>query len=314
MLTVVLATHNGSGTLPRMLESLTNLKAPQGGWKLVIVDNGSVDDTQQVLRQFESALPLTTIYEPQRGKNRALNAALFFTEGDLVVFTDDDIIADPQWLVRMRVAADQHPDVSLFGGEIRPAWDEQPPDWVWDSIPIPIVYAITGDRRLGGPTQPGSIWGPNMAVRKRIFELGHSFDETVGPAPGQYRMGSETEFTIRVGKLGHQSWYVAGAVVYHIIRPHQLLPSWIASRGYRFGRDMYWKENDVRLSNSGQGARDKLPKLFGFPRYYFRLFAEAGPRVIAARLRGDKAAEVRHRWELAYWRGYFGEAWRCRRP
>ena len=76
MLTVLIATHNGADTLPVVLEAYTKLKAPDGDWKLVIVDNGSTDSTNETIRAFTRRLPLTYVFEPRRGKNRALNTGL----------------------------------------------------------------------------------------------------------------------------------------------------------------------------------------------------------------------------------------------
>jgi glycosyltransferase involved in cell wall biosynthesis len=61
------------------------LKLTPGGWKLVIVDNGSTDRTRDKLR-------LTYLFEFKRGKNAGLNTGLAHVEGDLIVLTDDDAV------------------------------------------------------------------------------------------------------------------------------------------------------------------------------------------------------------------------------
>src|SRR3954469_9397447 len=111
MITVLFSTFNGVDTLPLMLESLTRLTPPPGGWKLVAVDNGSTDGSGDLLRSFAGRLPLTVLSEPAKGKNRALNRGLEITEGDLaggdlVVLTDDDIVAEADWLTAWASVAD----------------------------------------------------------------------------------------------------------------------------------------------------------------------------------------------------------------
>src|SRR5690606_12581375 len=76
MLTVLLSSHNGGDDLKRMLDGLMGCRAPRGGWRLVAVDNASTDGTGEILRSYADRLPLTILYEPQPGKNRALNRAL----------------------------------------------------------------------------------------------------------------------------------------------------------------------------------------------------------------------------------------------
>tara|TARA_R110001599_G_scaffold353742_2_gene596034 strand:+ start:6404 stop:6745 length:342 start_codon:yes stop_codon:yes gene_type:complete len=113
MLTVLFATYNGATTLARSLENFCLLDPPEGGYKLVVVDNASTDETPSTLKAYESRLPLTWIRIEQQGKNKALNAGLELVEGDLVVLTDDDTIGQQDWLVRLREIADMHPEVAL---------------------------------------------------------------------------------------------------------------------------------------------------------------------------------------------------------
>ena len=108
MLTVLIATRNGAHTLPRALSALAQLDSPAGGWKLVVVDNGSTDETKEIIQSFTGRLPITYVFEAAPGKNAALNAGLNKIEGDLVVFTDDDTLPHADWLVEMRQAADCH--------------------------------------------------------------------------------------------------------------------------------------------------------------------------------------------------------------
>ena len=87
MLTVLIATYNGAKTLPEVLSAYCALEPPDGGWKLVIVDNGSTDHTKEIVATFRHHLPLTYLYEPRQGKNTALNTGLSNISGDLVVLT-----------------------------------------------------------------------------------------------------------------------------------------------------------------------------------------------------------------------------------
>src|SRR5713226_5703382 len=123
MLTVLMATHNGVRTLPMVLDTYCKLDPPRGGWNVVVVDNGSTDDTKQIIASFKSRLPLTYIFEPTLGKSAALNAGLHGMTGDLVVMTDDDALPKPDWLVQIRLAADSLSSFAIFGGAIVPHWE-----------------------------------------------------------------------------------------------------------------------------------------------------------------------------------------------
>src|SRR5258706_14374309 len=81
MLTVLIATRNRASTLPAVLEAYCQLDEPPGGWKLLLVDNGSTDETGDVVRKFSNRLPVAFARNQREGKNAALNTGLRFVEG-----------------------------------------------------------------------------------------------------------------------------------------------------------------------------------------------------------------------------------------
>src|SRR5262245_16995158 len=134
MMTVLLATMNRARILKTVLEAYCRLLSPPGGWKFVIVDNGSSDDTAKVVGEYRTKLPLTFVLESRRGKNRALNLGLEYTKGDLVVFTDDDTLPTPAWLQEMRACADRRPSFAIFGGPILPMWEKPAEEWLLRAV------------------------------------------------------------------------------------------------------------------------------------------------------------------------------------
>jgi glucosyl-dolichyl phosphate glucuronosyltransferase len=236
MLSVVFATRNRATMLPRVLDAFCGLAAPQGGWSLVVVDNGSTDDTQAVLARYAQRLPLRVLVQPRPGKNHALNTSIPALEGDLAVFTDDDVLPAPGWLEQMRAAADAHPEADLFGGTVLPDWPGPLPEWLTEeALSFSVLFAVLS--RPEGPCDYHSIFGPNMAVRSVLFAMGHRFSGDVGPnaARRMYVMGSETEFLRRMESGGCRGWFAEAARVHHIIRPEQLTEAWIMDRCTRYG-------------------------------------------------------------------------------
>jgi glycosyltransferase involved in cell wall biosynthesis len=235
---VVFATRNGARTLPRVLDGHAALRRRPDAF--VAVDNGSTDETPSILAEAQSARPelgLTILREPSRGKNHALNAALpLVADADLVVFTDDDAVPAPDWLDRLVEAAGAAPDHAIFGGAIQPGWMEPPPPWIFSwRVPLDICFAANSGLREG-PVRAGWVWGPNMAIRGAVLREGHRFDTAVGPdGTVVYPMGSETEFTRRLERLGHRAWFAKRAAVLHLIRPEQMREAWILGRAYRCG-------------------------------------------------------------------------------
>src|SRR5882672_6685372 len=221
MLTVLFATRNRATLLKAVLESYCQLLPPASGWKIVVVDNGSTDSTSQVLASFAGRLPLQSAMEHKLGKNFALNTGLQLIEGDLAVFTDDDVFPSPHWLVQLRQAADTQVSYSIFTGVILPRWESPPPNWIsWIGDPGP-VYTLTDPSLAEGPVAAHLVFGPNMAVRSNIFESGIRFDCNIGPSGTDYPMGSETELVVRLCRAGHKAWYTKSSPVEHFIRKEQ---------------------------------------------------------------------------------------------
>jgi glycosyltransferase involved in cell wall biosynthesis len=238
MLTVLLATYNGAKTLPEVLSAYCALDPPVGGWKLVIVDNGSTDHTQEIIAAFRHDLPLTYLYEPKQGKNAALNTGLSNISGDLVVLTDDDVLPRSDWLRHLRVAANSEPSYAIFGGPILPKWELPAEDWILTWVPRGPTFSLLKPFNEG-PINPRLIFGPNMVVRTGIFESGYRFDEGIGPKGSNYAMGSEGEFLRRLAKAGFKAWHCRDAVVEHIIRSFQMNKEWVLARAVRYGRGQY---------------------------------------------------------------------------
>ena len=262
MLTVLLPTHNGTDTLGRTLEALCGVIAPAGGWKLLVVNNASTDNTEELVLSFRGRLPLEYLVEPRLGKPYALNTGLDHVEGDLVVFTDDDVLPDPDWLVAWRSAVERHPKCSIFGGAIEPLYERDPPQWLfrtswWGNL----LFAKT-DPLPAGPISPGScIYGPNMAVRTTALTDETRFDQRfqIGPIG---LLGDEIDFVYRLAARGNQACFAPGTRVRHIVNAGQLQLTWLLRRFYRQGK--------MLATFEAQRNRTQVRKLFHVPRWQIR--------------------------------------------
>jgi glycosyltransferase involved in cell wall biosynthesis len=236
---VLIATYNRAEILRQTLESMTHLDRDELLVEFVVVDNNSSDNTKEVIESFAGKLPIRYLFEPRPGKNCALNKALNEVPlGQLVVFTDDDVKPREDWLKAIITITNRWPGYNVFGGKIFLILPYNPvPKWVGDpSIPhsglaahdyadTECVYART--------RYPN---GPNFWVRREVFTGGRTFNETVGPRPRNYIMGSESFFLVQLEADGFRIVYSPQAVVGHRIRPEQLTLSHIRKRAFRSGR------------------------------------------------------------------------------
>jgi glycosyltransferase involved in cell wall biosynthesis len=277
-LSVVIATRNRADLLASTLRSIARQQAPGVEWEVIVVDNGSVDTTSHVLREAGRSLPLVALAEPTPGKNRAINRAVAAARGELLLFSDDDVVAEQGWIAEMVAASLRWPDDAVFGGEIRAAFPDATPTWLQEPFHPALNFARYGAAEPEGPTNriPN---GPNFAVRANALG-GLRFSESIGPDGSTgYAMGSETEMLERLRARGARYIYVPTAVVYHIIRPEQLTLGYLLGRSFRFGR------GEVRRKGA---PRPDVPRLLGAPRYLWREAAEAAMACAAGLVRGRR--------------------------
>ncbi|MEQ1760117.1 MAG: glycosyltransferase family 2 protein [Vicinamibacterales bacterium] len=292
VLTVLFATRNGAHTLPRALDALTRVQEPAGGWRLVVVDNASTDATPDILARYRPRLPLAIRHESTPGQNAARNTGLDTCVGDLVVFTDDDIVPEPEWLVNLRRAADANTGCDVFGGTIHPYWEAEPPSWIVDGVPLSPAFAVTPAGKTGGPARSEDCFGPNFAIRSCHFEQGLRFRTDLGPRGASYPMGGETEVLWRLDRLGARVHFVDDAVVRHIVRPWQFTSRWLRRRAFNFGRGLYHVHRRTH-------PPARAGTLFGIPRWRVRRFPSRflSP-LVTSELRQDRAASAAARWAL----------------
>jgi glycosyltransferase involved in cell wall biosynthesis len=99
-------------------------------WELLVVNNNSSDATDEVIRAFQGFLPLRRVFEGEVGLSRARNAGVRAATGELILFTDDDVLVAPNWMTAYLDALKLWPDAGYFGGVIRPWFAVEVPDWV----------------------------------------------------------------------------------------------------------------------------------------------------------------------------------------
>ncbi len=238
-ISVILATYKRPEILSKTLESFCRLETGDLKWELIIADNADDADTQNVVANYSGRLPLKLIIEPKPGKNNALNSALPEAAGELFVFTDDDIIAEPDWLMELWSGTGRWPQHSVFGGKIIAGWpDGEPPQWGADHLLNISLFALHEpyDKEMLYGENDFLPYGPNMAIRKKIFDLNYKYNPDVGPTnKAIYKMGSETELLMRLRADGFIPVYLPACVVQHQIRPEQLSKTWLKRRNFRIG-------------------------------------------------------------------------------
>lgn len=238
-ITVIIATRNREKSLSRTLTALASADRTGITVEVVVVDNGSVDSTADVVRGF-SGIRINYLHEATPGKSSALNHALdTCTLGHLVAFTDDDTQPRADWLQAIKAVSGRWPNVSAFGGEIYVLWPQgyKVPVWAHDPGVANACYGqLSGDgERLCG-TSMGFPCGANMWFRNCVFQNGRRFDTRFGQMPGRCLLGDESQLLQQLVREGLPIMFSPSAVVGHYVGPKALQWKSAAERMMKSGR------------------------------------------------------------------------------
>jgi GT2 family glycosyltransferase len=218
---------------------------PPGSFEILIVDNGSSDnsrgETESVMREMPQHC-IRYLLEPEPGLLSGRHRGALESDGEILVFLDDDIEATPSYLHAI-LDAFREPAVQLVGGPNLPNYESEPPAWVesfWSTTPYGgRMCGFLSLLDLGGNTieiHPNYIWGLNFAIRRRaLFDLGGFHPDCVPDALQHFQGDGETGLTTKAFAQGYKAVFTPEAMVYHFISASRMTPEYFERRAYYQG-------------------------------------------------------------------------------
>lgn len=208
-LSLIVCTRNRARQLPACLEALARQDYDPRRWQLIIVDNGSTDDTHAVAREFATRVLFHVVILDERlpGQSHARNAGMRAALAPLVAFTDDDCYAAPDF-VRQIVDVFHAPGQlhGYAGGRILLHDPTDAPETIRPD-------AEPADLAPGTFLMPGVIHGANMAFRRSLWSAIGGFDVRLGP--GTRFVCDDVDFLNRASLAGYHGAYRPEPVVRH---------------------------------------------------------------------------------------------------
>ena len=293
--TVVVCTRNRAASLERALRSLTKLDAAGLAADVLVVDNGSSDDTPAAVERVaaKSPLPVRRAFEPtpgvanarQRGVEEALAGG-----AEWVAFFDDDQLADRRWLRSLVALADEK-RAKFVGGRVTLAL---PGEHAGRDL-APFTEMLLGAsvrmpaaRRYDRKTTPGA---GNMMVHRDVVAAVGRFDPALD-------RGEDTDFYMRAVAAGFDAWYTPDAVVDHVIPADRM-------------RDAYlYRLCDVIGNGTAERDRDRFGRA-KLPAVWCARLGQAAlslwPKWAAAKAFGSAEAELGRRCRLRVAKRYLAD-------
>lgn len=248
-ISVIICTWNRSKLLEKTLHSLERqIVSPPNKFEVIIVDNNSNDDTKKTIDKISKKWNNGIInyrFEPTQGKQFALNNGISAARGEIIAFTDDDIILPDDWIEKI-IQSFSNNSLELCGGKTEVNWPNTcPPDW-FDCSMSAVVGAIDlGPQRISPPPLGYAPAGANLIARKAIFEK-------VGLFSTDHYRHMDQEFGERCVKYGVNIAYEPTIVVYAPIDPKCLskryFRRWAFKSGFPVGETKTTTEEKYRIS------------------------------------------------------------------
>ena len=261
VISVLIPTYNRADVLQKTLEDMCALEISEGFAEIIIVDNNSNDNTKNIIESFCDRLPVRYCFESKQGQNAARVKAVELAQGELFVFTDDDVTPTKDWLKKYAVAAEKWPDSYVFGGPVITI----PPEGI---DPIIVKAAeVLGLGHLELDIQEGFMpeginpLSANFMLRKTAFQrFGLIIDASIGPKGNSRISGSETSIFRQLSAAGQKTVYLPHAPITH-----------------RTDKE-FWSLPTLKRRAFGQGrgrarfapVESNCSRLFGVPRFLYR--------------------------------------------
>jgi GT2 family glycosyltransferase len=236
VVSVIVCTRNNAESLRQTLASISACEVPHhvhvDG---VVVDNGSSDDTRSVIEQSGSPrIAFRCVREDVPGHCRARNRAMSEARGEVFLWTDDDVRVPASWITAMSLPI-LSGSADAVAGEVR--------------IPPHLAEALRGTHlapRLGlvasthelDFSDPGTMFGANMAFSRAVLKAVPSFDANLGVGPSSLGFYDEVLFSSQLVHAGFRLVGVPGdeAAVLHHFDPRRSGFDQVMTMSRRMGR------------------------------------------------------------------------------
>lgn len=205
---IIIPTYNRSASLQRTLESLACQDADQWSFEVIVVDDGSTDETSNICQQ-PYPFYLRYLRQENQGSAKARNAGAELAVGNILIFLDDDMIAEPGYLSGLLEEHRMYPHIVAMGIE-RPCLIE--PASIYTHIVVAERERHVLTRQQGAFVNFTACVTNNLSVEREDFFMVGAMQDTAGDGPTWW---GDVDFGYRAFKKGMQFRRSGRAVCRH---------------------------------------------------------------------------------------------------
>lgn len=256
---IIVCTYNRAESLKDTLAALCALRAsPDLRWEVLVVDNNSRDHTRQVVEEAQHIWPrLRYAFEPAQGLSYARNRGIAESTGEVLLFTDDDVLPEPDWLETTLNGLETF-QADACGGYIAPIWETPPPVWLTERFYgfLAVRTDRTDDFMMNEQSQ--APFGANMAFRKSVFDRVGNFDVRRGRHGNVLAGGEDIELFERVLSAGLRAAFLGRSRVHHKVEAYRCTKRYLRR----------WRHQSSRNLAIAKGVKGDR-RIFNIPLYLF---------------------------------------------
>jgi len=219
----VICSYNRARFVVDAVDSIFKQDFDKSRFEVIVVDNNSTDNVLELLAEYKAKHPdynFRYYVEHNQGVAFARSRGAHEAKGEIVMYLDDDSMAQPNWMKYTVDFFDQNPDVYSTGGKITPYFLTGIPDWY-----SKYFFGLVGnfnlgshDKRLTGNRYP---CGANMAFRKKVFEEIGYFNTDLGRKGTGLLATEEKDIYIRILNYGKKVYYLPEVEVLHAVESNK---------------------------------------------------------------------------------------------
>lgn len=237
-ISVIVCTRNRAQWLRACLHSFEHINTGIA-WELIVVDNGSSDQTQAVIHQCAAATSIELVcgYEPREGVSFARNKGIELARGPFIAFTDDDCYPRQDYIDSLFARLSGDSELGFVGGRVL----------LFDPEDYPVTIQTHNALVQLNPGEflyAGFIHGANFAFRQSALVQARGFDVRLGT--GTRFPSEDVDILAELLRLGWRGQYDPAIVVYHHHRRRSQAQIDHLVLGYDWGRGAYFAKHILR--------------------------------------------------------------------
>lgn len=206
--------------------------------EVLVIDNASTDHTVDVARNSSGPFPVRVVREERLGLNHGRNRAIVESAHEFLVYLDDDMEVQPEWLASAHAALASHAADALCG-PVEPRFERPPPSWMTQRLieSVTSAYSKKGESvHLLDRTVAHELPGCNFGVKKELAVRLGGFHPSLDRSGAGMLAGGDTEFGRRITQSGGRVLYVPGCRISHLVSRHKTSFRGLARRWYGLGQ------------------------------------------------------------------------------